>query len=102
MFDNLHLTNMLRSEVEHIPETGFPLDVFPDKIQDVILNLAQCGIYRLHYTFCCGNSCRQFLPNPHQGRMENKSFPLYDANRSSRIGKDSAFGIHIQANQRTG
>lgn len=28
MFDNLHLTNMLRSEVEHIPETGLPLDGF--------------------------------------------------------------------------
>ena len=33
MFDNLHLTNMLRSEVEHISETGLPLDAFPDKIQ---------------------------------------------------------------------
>ena len=111
MFDNLHLTNMLRSEVEHIPETGFPLDVFPDKIQDVILNLAQYENFNVEYTAsivlsaaatASGNSCRQFLPNPHQGRMENKSFPLYDANRSSRIGKDSAFGIHIQANQRAG
>lgn len=107
MFDNLHLTNMLRSEVEHIPETGFPLDVFPDKIQDVILNLAQYENFNVEYTAsiilsavatAVGNSL-QIL---HQGRMENKSFPLYDANRSSRIGKDSAFGIHIQANQRAG
>ena len=30
MFDNLHLTNMLRLEVEHISETGLPLDVFPE------------------------------------------------------------------------
>lgn len=41
MFDNLHQTNMLRSEVEHVPETGLLLDVFPDKIQDIILNLAR-------------------------------------------------------------
>ncbi|THC82825.1 hypothetical protein E7X23_25580, partial [Bacteroides fragilis] len=41
MFDNLHLTNMLRSEVESVPETGLPLDAFPDKIQEIILNLAR-------------------------------------------------------------
>ena len=29
MFDTLHLTNMLRLEVESIPETGLPLDAFP-------------------------------------------------------------------------
>ena len=50
MFDNLHLTNMLRSEVEHILETGFPLDVFPDKIQDVILNLARYENFNVEYT----------------------------------------------------
>ena len=67
MFDNLHLTNMLRSEVEHIPETGFPLDVFPDKIQDVILNLAQYENFNVEYTAsiilsavatAVGNSCQ--------------------------------------------
>lgn len=41
MFDTIHLTNMLRSEVEGIPETGLPLDAFPDKIQEIILNLAR-------------------------------------------------------------
>ena len=41
MFDTLHLTNMLRLEVESIPETGLPLDAFPDKIQEIILNLAR-------------------------------------------------------------
>ena len=50
MFDNLHLTNMLRSEVEHISETGFPLDVFPDKIQDIILNLARYENFNIEYT----------------------------------------------------
>ena len=67
MFDNLHLTNMLRSEVEHIPETGFPLDVFPDKIQDVILNLARYENFNVEYTAsiilsavatAAGNSCQ--------------------------------------------
>ena len=33
MYDRLQLTNMLRSEVERIPETGLPLEVFPARIQ---------------------------------------------------------------------
>lgn len=44
MFDTIHLTNMLRSEVEGVPETGLPLDAFPDKIQEIILNLARYEI----------------------------------------------------------
>ena len=35
MFNTIHLTNMLRSEVEGIPETSLPLDAFPDRIQAV-------------------------------------------------------------------
>lgn len=45
MFDTIHLTNMLRSEVEGVPETGLPLDAFPDKIQEIILNLARYENY---------------------------------------------------------
>ena len=37
MFDTIHLTNMLRSEVEGILETGLPLDAFPDKRLSSIL-----------------------------------------------------------------
>ena len=67
MFDNLHLTNMLRSEVEHVPETGLLLDVFPDKIQDIILNLARYENFNVEYTAsiilsavatAVGNSCQ--------------------------------------------
>ena len=49
MFDTIHLTNMLRSEVEGIPETGLPLDAFPDKIQEIILNLARipCNLLKV-------------------------------------------------------
>ena len=67
MFDNLHLTNMLRSEVEHIPETGLPLDAFPDKIQEIILNLSRYENFNIEYTAsiilsavatAVGNSCQ--------------------------------------------
>lgn len=37
MYDRLQLTNMLRSEVERIPETGLPLEVFPARIQELIV-----------------------------------------------------------------
>ena len=50
MFDTIHLTNMLRSEVEGIPETGLPLDAFPDKIQEIILNLARYENFNVEYT----------------------------------------------------
>ena len=38
MVDKLHLTNMLRAKVEHNLDGGLPLDVFPDKIQEIILS----------------------------------------------------------------
>ena len=50
MFDTIHLTNMLRSEVEGIPETGLPLDAFPDRIQEIILNLARYENFNVEYT----------------------------------------------------
>lgn len=50
MFDTIHLTNMLRSEVEDIPETGLPLDAFPDRIQEIILNLARYENFNVEYT----------------------------------------------------
>ena len=66
MFDTIHLTNMLRSEVEGIPETGLPLDAFPDRIQEIILNLARYENFNVEYTAsiilsavatAIGNSC---------------------------------------------
>ncbi len=57
---------MLRFEVEHIPETGLPLDAFPDKIQEIILNLARYENFNVEYTAsiilsavatAVGNSC---------------------------------------------
>ncbi len=51
MFDTIHLTNMLRSEVEGIPETGLPLDAFPDKIQEIILyQLSRYENFNVEYT----------------------------------------------------
>ena len=67
MYDRLQLTNMLRSEVERIPETGLPLEVFPARIQELVLNLARYENLNVEYTAsillsavatAIGNSCR--------------------------------------------
>lgn len=67
MYDRLQLTNMLRSEVERIPETDLPLEVFPASIQELVLNLARYENFNIEYTAsillsavatAIGNSCR--------------------------------------------
>ena len=50
MHNQLHLTNMLRASVEHNLNGGLPLDVFPDKIQEIILNLSQYENFNIEYT----------------------------------------------------
>ena len=66
MFDTLHLTNMLRSEVERIPEMGLPLDAFPEKIREIVLDLSRYENFNVEYTAsvilsavatAIGNSC---------------------------------------------
>lgn len=58
---------MLRAEVERIPETGLPLEVFPEKVQELILNLARYENFNVEYTAsiilsavatAVGNSCQ--------------------------------------------
>ena len=67
MYSRLQLTNMLRAEVERIPETGLPLEVFPEKVQELILNLARYENFNIEYTAsiilsavatAIGNSCQ--------------------------------------------
>lgn len=50
MYSRLQLTNMLRAEVERIPETGLSLEVFPEKAQELILNLARYENFNIEYT----------------------------------------------------
>lgn len=66
MFDTLHLTNMLRSEVERIPQTGLPLDAFPEKFREIVLDLSRYENFNVEYTAsiilsavatAIGNSC---------------------------------------------
>ena len=66
MYDIRQLTNMLRSEVKHIPQTGLPLDAFPEKIREIVLDLSRYENFNVEYTAsiilsavatAIGNSC---------------------------------------------
>ena len=66
MYNIQQLTNMLRSEVEHIPQTGLSLDAFPEKIREIVLDLSRYENFNVEYTVsiilsavatAIGNSC---------------------------------------------
>ena len=50
MYDIRQLTNMLRSEVKHIPQTGLPLDAFPEKIREIVLDLSRYENFNVEYS----------------------------------------------------
>lgn len=48
--NTLQLTNKLRMEAEHIADTGFPLEVFPQKVQALVLNMHRRDNFKVEYT----------------------------------------------------
>ena len=48
--DSLDLCNSIRMEFEGIIENKIPLDVFPAKLQDMVLALARQENYSIEYT----------------------------------------------------
>ena len=64
--DALEICNKLRSEVSGVASSGIPLDVFPQKMQQMILDLARTENYSIEFTVtsiistmaaAIGNSC---------------------------------------------
>ena len=67
MYSALELTNRLRAEAGRISESGLPLDVFPQRVQEIIFNLATYENFNIEYSSsivlsavaaAIGNSCR--------------------------------------------
>ena len=50
IIDTDHLVNQIHAEVEGVAETGFPMDVFPERIQKIIYDLVTYENYNLEYT----------------------------------------------------
>lgn len=46
----LELCNRLRMEAEHIADTGFPLDVLPQKVQAIVLDMLRRNNFKVEYT----------------------------------------------------
>lgn len=45
----LNIVNMVRAQASHVPESGLPLDVFPAKVQEIILDLAHEESFSVEY-----------------------------------------------------
>lgn len=45
----LNIVNMVRAQASHVPESGLPLDAFPAKVQEIILDLASEESFSVEY-----------------------------------------------------
>ena len=50
LIDTDHLVNQIHAKVEGVAETGFPMDVFPERIQRIIYDLVTYENYNMEYT----------------------------------------------------
>ena len=50
MYSALELTNRLRAEAVRVSESGLPLEVFPQKVQGIIFNLATYENFNIEYS----------------------------------------------------
>ncbi|WP_300896996.1 MULTISPECIES: DUF3987 domain-containing protein [Bacteroidales] len=50
MYSALELCNRLRSEAGRVSESGLPLEVFPQKVQEIIFNLAAYENFNIEYS----------------------------------------------------
>ena len=60
--------NAVRAEVAHVSDTGLPLDVFPAKVQEIILDLAAEDNFPVEYSrcyaFCCFSCDWKYATHP--------------------------------------
>lgn len=80
MYSALELTNRLHAEAGRISESELPLEVFPQKVQEIIFNIATYENFNIEYSASivlsgCGRRHRQFLPDTDQGQLADKSHP---------------------------
>ena len=79
VIDTDHLVNQIHAEVEGVAETGFPMDVFPERIQKIIYDLVTYENYNLEYTASIILSAYFISPSV---RMTASCFPRHTRNMS--------------------
>ena len=95
----LELCNRIRMEAEDIERTGFPLEVLPQTVQSVILDMATYENYKIEFTATAMLSAvsaalagpdwaRPHRWRPHIARSENVTMPFSRFTRQNwRHGK---------------
>ena len=58
--DALELTNSLRAEAVRVSESGLPLRVFPQRVQEIIFNFAAYEDFNIEF-ICILDGCRHIF-----------------------------------------
>ena len=102
----LELCNRIRMEAEDIERTGFPLEVLPQAVQSVILDMATYENYKIEFiatarlsavSAALGGAYR----NPHQRRLAEQRSVVRHSGRQTRTGQDPTAGGRISPDPET-
>ena len=84
----LELCNMIRMEAEHVSDTGFPLDVFPQAVQSVILDMDRYENYKTEFIATAMLSAVSAAPTVSASKASGRATP--PSTSSSWAGRDWA------------
>ena len=79
----LALTNKIRMEAKGVKDIGIPLDAFPQKLQDIIFEVARIEQFDLEYLTL------SMLSHSHPWLMEELPSPVCHPDRKTWAGQDS-------------
>lgn len=66
-----NIVNMVRAQANHVPESGLPLDAFPAKVQEIILDLASEESFSVEYAaFAMLSAVATAIGNSHHIRIK--------------------------------
>lgn len=102
----LELCNRIRMEAEDIERTGFPLEVLPQTVQSVILDMATYENYKIEFTATAmlsavsaalGGAYRIRI----KGDWQSSGAVVRHSGRQARTGQDPTAGGRISPDPKT-
>ena len=96
----LELCNRIRMEAEHTEDTGFPLDVFPQNVQSIILDMTKYENYKIEFI---ATSMLSAVSAALGGtyRIRIKGDIVCHSDRQTRTGQDPTVGGGIPSYPKT-
>ena len=82
----LALTNKVRMEGKDVKGIGLPLDAFPQKLQDIIFEVARFGVSAPEYAVGSSYRYRKQLSHSHPWLMEELPSPVCHPDRKTWAG----------------